>query len=121
MGDSDCRFRFIHFLTTRTTGTHGVNLQIFIPDFDINIRCFRHDCDGRGTGMNPPLGLCFGDALYAMPATFKLQLMKRRLAGDRQHDFFHSPEFVGRKFEHFEFPASLFDKFCVHVEKVSSK
>ena len=91
------RFGLIHLLTAGTTRTHRVDLQVFISNFDINIRRFCHYRDSGGTRMNTALSFRLGNTLNSMSTTFKLQLMKRRFSRNRKNNFLHTAKFVGRK------------------------
>ena len=121
VSDADGAFGFVDFLSTGTTGAHGINLEVFGANVNFNFVGLREHGDSGGAGVDASLSFCFGDSLNAMPATFELKRMKRAVAGYGEDDFTKSAQFGGAEFEDFSFPATLSAVGFVHLVQVTSE
>ena len=121
VSDADGRLDLVDLLSAGPAGAHGVDLQVFVADLDVDVGGLGHHGDGGGTGVDATLRFRFGDTLDAMASALELQLVKAAFARDRQHDILQPAQFGDADFEHLELPALLFDVLRVHLEQISGE
>src|SRR6056297_3144423 len=85
MSDADGRIRLVDMLSTRATGTEGINLDILIIDIDFNrVVNFRKHKDGTERGVPAIVGVVRGQPNETMDSAFRLQVAVGVVPLDRQ-------------------------------------
>jgi hypothetical protein len=117
--DANGAFGLVDLLSAGSSGAHGVNLNVFRSDVDLDFIGFREHCDGGSAGVHAALSFRFRDSLDAVSAAFELQGVVGAVAGDGKNNFAEATKFGGTEFEDFCFPAALGAVGFVHLVEIA--
>ena len=105
-------------LAASAAGPHGVDADIRIPDFDVDLLGLGQHGDRGRRCVDAALVLGLGHALHAMHARFEFHPREHALTRDARHDFLIAARIgvAGRK--HLHLPAFNVGIALIHAEKI---
>ena len=116
------RVGLVDVLTTRAGGAKGVHSQISLVDVDgLDLVGLWQYGDRAGTGVDPPLGFCFGNALHAMSAALELQPAVHVAALYARHNFLVAAVFAWPCVDDLYLPATGFRVAAVHAMQITGE
>ena len=121
VGQADGGGRLVDVLPTRAAGMEDVLAIVVRLQIDFHVLRLRQHGDGGGGGVDPSLGLGFGDPLHAVAAAFIPQLPVHPLPVQAQRDFLEPAQLRGADPQHLHLPALAFRMALVHFEQVAGE
>ena len=102
-------------------GTHRIDADILVTDFNIHIFRFGQYGDGGGAGVDTPARLGGRHALDAVNAGFKLQLAEHAAPVDRGDDLLVAANLAIAGRQHFNLPSLLGGMALIHGKQVAGE
>ncbi len=121
MSDAHRRVGLVDVLAAGTRGTVGIDADILIEDFNLDILGFRQNRHGGCRGMDATTGFGGRHALYAVNAGFELQLAENTLAGHRGDDFLVAAHLTFGHRVDLDLPALPRGITAIHTEQVAGE
>ncbi|VXB95231.1 hypothetical protein BREVUG8_70089 [Brevundimonas sp. G8] len=121
VGDAHGGIGRIDVLTARAGGAEGVDADVLVVDFDLDVLDLGQDRDRRRRGVDAPLRLGRRHALHPVDAALELQPAEHAVAGDRGDDFLVAASVaLGRRIQ-LDPPAARGGVAGVHAEQVAGE
>ena len=121
MGDSYSAVCGVDALTSRTSGSHDINLQVLFVDLNICLLSFRENCYRNGRGVDSTAGFSFRNSLDPVDTAFISHGAIYILTADGADDFLVSTPFGFVLAHDLDLPPFLLGVVGIHSEDVCSE